>query len=334
VTELEPVSGNLPAVPEHRQTEDPYWVYLNSLESAESKRTMKGTLDRIAKILTGDEDATGAGQPWSQLTRARVIELRDMLTERGYSPSHVNKHLIAVRRVLYEAWLAGDMSAEEYQKASAVKSVKGSRVIAGRDIGKDELAAILKVCDEQDGPAWVRNSALIVVLYATGIRRFEAATALVENYDHAARTLRIIGKRNKERKVPLMRDVIAPLDRWIAMLGTRRGPIFRPVDKHGHIGSGAMSPRAIGYVVDRTRKMTGLTPLSTHDFRRTFIGDFIDAGGDLAQAQQIAGHTSATTTVQYDRRPERAKLAAVDRMSIPLPEHDDPEDLTKETTDD
>jgi site-specific recombinase XerD len=326
MTELEPVTHNLPALPEQRPAEDPYWVYLNSLESLESKRTMKGTLDRIAKILTGDEDAIGAGQPWDRLTRGRVIELRDMLTERGYSPSHINKHLIALRRVLHEAWLAGLMSAEEYQRASAVKSVKGSRVIAGRNIDHDELAAMLKVCDEEDGPAWVRNSALIVVLYGTGIRRFEAATALIENYDHAARTLRIIGKRNKERKVPLMRDAIGPLDRWIALLNTRRGPIFRPVDKHGHIADSAMSPRAIGYVIDRARKKAGLAPLSTHDFRRTFIGDFIDAGGDLAQAQQIAGHTSATTTVQYDRRPERAMLAAVDRMSIPLPQHNDDED--------
>jgi integrase len=123
-----------------------------------------------------------------------------------------------------------------------------------------------------------------------------------------------------------MRDAIGPLDRWIALLNTRRGPIFRPVDKHGHIADSAMSPRAIGYVIDRARKKAGLAPLSTHDFRRTFIGDFIDAGGDLAQAQQIAGHTSATTTVQYDRRPERAMLAAVDRMSIPLPQHNDDED--------
>jgi site-specific recombinase XerD len=96
--------------------------------------------------------------------------------------------------------------------------------------------------------------------------------------------------------------------------------MFRPVHRTGSVGEGALTPRAIGYVVDRTRKKAGLAPLATHDFRRTFIGDFIDAGGDLAQAQQLAGHASATTTVRYDRRPEETLRAAVDRMSLPTAE--------------
>lgn len=319
MTILEPAATPpLPALSvDQRPTHDPYWVYVNSLQSAESKRTMKGTLDRIARILTGDEEATGEGQPWHQLTRARLIELRDMLGERGYSPSHVNKHLIAARRVLREAWLLELMSGEDYHRAASVESVKGSRLLAGRNIGQDELADMLRVCRDQEGPSAVRDEALIAVLYATAIRRFEAAGALVENYDHSERTLRIIGKRNKERAVPIMADVVPCLDRWIALLGTRRGPVFRPIHKTGKIQAEPMTPRAIGYIVDRVRQKAGLALLSTHDFRRTFIGDFIDAGGDLAQAQEIAGHSSATTTVQYDRRPGRKLRAAVDRMSLP-----------------
>lgn len=315
----------LPALPvEQRPTHDPYQVYLDSLDSAESKRTMKGALDRIAKMQTGDEAATGAWQPWWLLRyehttaiRAALINYRDAKHPNGYSPTHINKHLIALRRVLRVCWRLGLMTADDYQRAADIPSVKGSRLLAGRNIHHDELAAMLKVCDEEEGPAGVRDGALMALLYATGIRRFEAASALIENYDHAERTLRIVGKRNKERAVPIMKDAVPPLDRWIALLGARRGPLFRPIHKTGKVQDEPMTPRAIGYIVDRTRRKAGLAPLATHDFRRTFIGDFIDAGGDLAQAQQLAGHSSATTTVQYDRRPGRALRDAVDRMRLP-----------------
>jgi len=72
--------------------------------------------------------------------------------------------------------------------------------------------------------------------------------------------------------------------------------------------------------VDRRRREAGLPPTTTHDYRRTFIGDVIDAGGDLVQAQQLAGHKSPITTAQYDRRPARKRRAAVDRLHLPAPE--------------
>jgi site-specific recombinase XerD len=328
VTELEPAAAPPPAVVASTiiPPADPYEVYLNSLESAESRRTMRGALDRIAKILTEDDSATGAGQPWWGLryehtskVRAALIDHRDARNPDGYSPTHINKHLIALRRILRVCWRLELMTAEDYQRAADIQNVKGKRLPAGRNIHRDELGAMLRAAGDDESPAGVRDRALIALLYATGLRRSEAASLLVENFDHAERQIRIIGKGNKERAVPVSLAAIPVLDEWLNLLGTRRGPMFPPIDRHGTIRSGAMSPRAVGYIVDRTRKKAGLPPLATHDFRRTFIGDFIDNGGDLIQAQQIAGHASAATTAQYDRRPGRALRDAVDRMSLPLP---------------
>lgn len=334
MTDLEPAPTPLPVIAATTAVPpaDPYEVYLSSLESAESRRTMRGALDRIAKILTEDDTATGAGQPWWGLryehtakVRAALIDYRDAKNPDGYSPTHINKHLIALRRVLRVCWRMGLMTAEDYQRAADIKNVKGKRLVAGRSIHRDELGAMLRTAGDDEGPAGVRNRALVAILYCTGIRRAEAASLLIENYDHAERQLRIIGKGNKERAVPVALAAVPVLNDWLNLLGTRRGPMFRPIDRHGNIRDGAMTPRAIGYIVDRTRKRAGLPPLATHDFRRTFIGDFIDAGGDLAQAQRIAGHASVTTTAQYDRRPGRALRAAVDRLSLPLPQADDEE---------
>jgi integrase len=93
--------------------------------------------------------------------------------------------------------------------------------------------------------------------------------------------------------------------------------VFRPVDQWANIYARHLSPRAIGLIVERRRLRAGLEPLSTHDWRRTFIGDLLDSGADLAMAQALAGHQSPTTTSLYHRRPERQRRDAIDRRRMP-----------------
>jgi integrase len=326
MTDLEPASPPpLPVLPvEKRPTHDPYQVYLDNLKSPESRRTMRGALDRITKMQTGDEDATGEWQPWWLLRyehtmsiRAALINYRDAKHPNGYSPTHVNKHLIALRQILLTCWSMKLMSAEDYKRAANVKSLPVQRLPAGRNIHRDELAAMLAAWDDPDDPKAVRNAALIAVLYCTAMRRAEAADALLERYDAAERSLRIIGKRDKERYVYINPTAVPVLNKWLSLLGQRRGPMFRPIHKSGKIQDGPMTPRAIGYIVDRTCKAAGVPPTTTHDFRRKHTGDLLDAGVDLATAQRLLGHASATTTAQYDRRPELTARAASDLLTLP-----------------
>lgn len=77
-------------------------------------------------------------------------------------------------------------------------------------------------------------------------------------------------------------------------------------------------------MVNKRRLQAGLPRLSTHDFRRTFIGDLLDEGVDLSTVQQIVDHDSPVTTARYDRRPRRTRKAAVEKLANRLPS---PEDL-------
>jgi site-specific recombinase XerD len=325
MTEIEPAIPGLPSAlaPVRRKDESPYWVYLARF-AGESRRTMHGCLNRIAAIILQVPFAppdSGAQIPWEQIRYPHVVLLRTEFIERWESPSHVNKHLSALRGILKECWRLGLMSAEDYQRACDVANVKGHREAAGRSIHSDEISALLAAClADESIPHGTRDAALVAVLQSTGLRRAEAATALIERYDHGERTLRVIGKGDKERTVYIHETAVPYLDRWLVAVGERRGPLFRSIDRWRNIHADPLSARAIGYLLNERRGQAGLPRLSTHDFRRTFIGDFIDAGGDLVQAQKLAGHASATTTASYDRRPGRALRTAVDRLSLPSPD--------------
>ncbi|WP_308164500.1 tyrosine-type recombinase/integrase [Nonomuraea sediminis] len=294
---------------------DPYHVYLDSLTSPESRRTMRGCLDRLAKLLTGDEAATGAGQPWHLLRYEHTVRIRSLLTDQGWSPAYVNKHLVALRRVLKEAWRLGQTSSEDYARASDLAPVRQTRLPTGHHVAKEVVGAALSTCD--DSTAGIRDAALIATLYSTGCRRAELAGLMLADYDPGARSLRVRGKRDKERLVYLTTDAIGLLERWLAVRGGSAGPLFSPISKAGRIRPRPLSGQGIADILSRRLGEAGASRRTAHDFRRTFIGELLDAGVDLATAQALVGHSSPATTARYDRRPERTRREAVDRLTLP-----------------
>lgn len=311
----------VPRLPD-RPGGDPYMTYLDALDSAESRRTMRGCLDRVARLLTGDENTDGSGQPWHLLRYEHTTRIRVILCEQGWSPAYVNKHLVALRRVLKEAWRLGLMTAEDYQRAADLATVDNVRLPHGQHVPGEVLGAALAACDADDGPAGRRDAALLAVLYSTGARRAEIAGLGLGDYDSMARSFTVTGKRNKQRLVYLTSQAVARVELWLAVRGRVPGALFGAINKAGRLrvregAVAAISGQAIADILTRRLAQAEAPARSPHDFRRTFIGELLDAGVDLATAQGLVGHASPATTARYDRRPERARRAAVDRLSLP-----------------
>jgi site-specific recombinase XerD len=113
-----------------------------------------------------------------------------------YAPATVNVMLSALRGVLKTAWKLGLLSAEDYHRAIDVDNVKSTTLPAGRDVGALEIKALMEVCKlgrEDASLKDIRDATLIGLLYATGLRRDEAAHLDIGDYEPARPDYRLVG---------------------------------------------------------------------------------------------------------------------------------------------
>lgn len=291
----------------------PAVVYLAGL-SPGSRATMGRALDIVARIVAGDDDADYMTIPWHGLRFQHTAAIRSELATR-YAPATANRILSAVRGALRAAWRLGLMPADDFQRAADLEPVRGERVPAGRAVASGELAALLATC-EQDAQG-IRDAAIIAVLYAGGLRRAELVGLDLAHYerDDDGGRLLVKGKGNKERLVPLAAGAARALADWLSVRGDDAGALFHVVGNRNR--GGRMTSQAVYAMLKARASAAGIPSLSPHDLRRTFVGDLLDAGADIATVQKLAGHASPVTTARYDRRGDAVKRTAVDKLHVP-----------------
>lgn len=297
---------------------NPALVYLSSLSQG-SRATMAGALAVIASILLGDRaDVDPVRFPWYALRYQHAQAVRTVLMER-YAPRTANKQLAALRGVLRESWRLGLMDSDDYMRATDVKSVRGSgpaQAETGRHLSQGELAALMKTC--ADGTdAGVRDAAIIALGYMCGLRRAELAGLAVDDFASETHALTVHGKGSKTRVVYVENGALDALQDWLSIRGSWSGPLFVAYRKGDHIQDSGMSPTAMHMMLRKRAAQASVREFSPHDLRRTFAGDLLDAGADIATVQKIMGHASVTTTAGYDRRDARTKRQAASKLHIP-----------------
>jgi len=297
----------------------PARVYVAGL-SGDGHRTMTACLQAIAAWVSGgaaDIDTL----PWASLRFSQTTAIRAALaravSEGRYAPATANKHLAALRGALKAAWRLGLMTTDDYLRAVDLRPVAGSRLPAGRDVEQSELTALVAQCQADESPAGVRDGAVIGLAYLSGARRAELAGLHLADVDTDPSAIRVIGKGGKERLVPLSPTVGPLLEAWIGLRGRSEGPLFCPIDRAGNLRLGrTLTGEAIRQILSRRALAAGVATVSPHDLRRTYAGDLLDAGADLPAVQQLMGHASPSTTSRYDRRGDKARRVAAERLSL------------------
>lgn len=299
----------------------PVEMYLQSLGSVDSRRTMQGALDRLAELLAGKRVPASA-IPWHELRPDRTSWLRAMLMEQ-YQPSTVRKMLAALSGVLKQSWREGLIDDETYRRVIDWGSVKGTGLTganAGRHVIDGEVRAMFLACADTPHVATAaRNAAMLGVLFGVGTRRAELVGLDVVHLEQETGRLEILGKGNNVRIGHCEGGALVATQEWLRFRGHLPGPLFVAVNKAGRLDPEMrrLTTQSVYALVSRLAVKAGVKHFSPHDCRRTFGGNLLDAGVDASTVQKMLGHASLATTGKYDRRTEEAKKRAAGKLHIP-----------------
>lgn len=285
---------------------NPAAIYLKELQPS-GRKSQESALRKIIEL--AKPGSTLVDFPWAKLTYAHVQAIRSKLAE-SYSPATANRMMVALRRVLYEAVMIGQMDGEEYRKIQSIKHINGSRLSVGKSLSKEEVATAISSTSEGSTPE--RDAAIIALLHGSGLRLSELASLDLSSYDGVR--VKVIGKGNKQRQVPLSQGAIRCLSVWIEKRGRWPGPLFVRAYKGGSLGTGRLSDDSIAKIVKE------YAMANPHDFRRTFATTLLQNGVDIGVVADLMGHESVDTTRIYNKKADVAMEKAVATLETPTNE--------------
>ena len=192
--------------------------------------------------------------------------------------------------------------------ANPIDNISGPKV--GRSIPNfltvDQVFALLDAPDESDRFKH-RDSAILELLYSTGIRVAELVAADLDDLDLKGEMLRVRGKGNKERLVPVGRPAVEAISAYqrgerVAVLGARLAAGKEVDDQALFLNNrgGRLTTRSVERFVDNYGQRAGIqTPVTPHALRHSFATHLLEMGADLRSVQELLGHASLSTTQKY-----------------------------------
>jgi integrase/recombinase XerD len=254
---------------------------LNSLDA------YRRDLERLGRYL--------GEMPIEQVTLPILRAYADHLRESGLTHRSIARHITVIRsffRFLCDEDVLSENSAELLN--SPVVGEKLPKFLSHGRI--DTLLSAPKT----DKPTGVRDRAMLDLLYATGARVSELISLRLSDYDDGAGTLRVTGKGNKQRLIPVGRQAVASVGRYLAwerpkLLKGRISP-YLFITAQGT----AMTRQGFWKLLRIHGKSAGLFQnLSPHVLRHTFATHLLEGGADLRSVQAMLGHADIGTTQIY-----------------------------------
>lgn len=232
------------------------------------------------------------------LDAARRSHVLDYLSRRvgaGASPRTTARLLSSLKRFYLLMLREGRMIEDPCARVEAPRLGRS----LPESLTESEVEALLEMPDLEQAEG-LRDRAMLEVLYASGLRVSELVGLTPEQVNTRQGVVRIIGKGNKERLVPLGEEALGWLQRYMMearpeLLRQRSSGALFPTRR-----SAAMSRQAFWYLIKRYAKKAGIhKSISPHTLRHAFATHLLNHGADLRVVQMLLGHSDLSTTQIY-----------------------------------
>ena len=237
----------------------------------------------------------------AEVTRVDVEEFRRHLDHIGLAPASVTRCVVAVRNLHRFAVGSGQLQADV--TAGMSPGTRSRRL--PKALSMDQVESLLAAPDTSTVEG-LRDVALLELLYGTGARVSEVCALDVDDIrrvlDDPDLGLRLIGKGDKERIVPLGSYAAKAVDAWLI----RGRPAWAEIGNGEHAlllntRGRRLSRQSAWAVIRRAGEAAGLDVehLSPHSLRHSYATHLLDGGADVRVVQELLGHSSVTTTQIY-----------------------------------
>ncbi|MCM2309963.1 MAG: tyrosine recombinase XerC [Steroidobacteraceae bacterium] len=231
-------------------------------------------------------------ESWDALDTQHVRSFAAQCHRRGLAPRSIQRRLSAVRSLCRFLIREGELKRDPAGDVQAPKARK--RLPTTLDA--DTMARLLEF--RSDDRLGVRDKAIMELFYSSGLRLAELLGLDLVDLDLRDRTVRVLGKGRKVRIVPVGRQAIAALTRWLAERAT-----LAAVDETAvfvGVNGRRLGPRIVQRRIARWARLQGLPEhVHPHLFRHSFASHLLESSGDLRAVQELLGHANISTTQVY-----------------------------------
>jgi len=266
---------------------------------------------------------TGAGCPLPA-TPADVVE---WLTKaaRHLAPATIQRRLVSLSVWHQENGHPSPISDPKVKKVFAgICRTLGTKQRSVKPLVRDDLIAVLVAVEYQNPVASARDSALLLLAFASALRRSNLVAIKLEHITAHEQGIDIFLPRSKTDRTGSGRVVSIPkaigdkcpikaLAHWLAVSGITAGYVFRSVNKHGHVGTGKLDVGSVGRIFKRAVVLSGrdAAEYSSHSGRAGFVTSAAIAGMPAFQISQVTGHKGIQSLQKYMRVIEQRRIASL-----------------------
>lgn len=271
----------------------------------EYQRLQLGRSEHTVRAYHGDlADLLGylVEQGIEQLADVGLADLRAWLAGQqgaGLSAATLQRRSGAARVFFRWARQQGMVADDPASVLKSPKVPKRLPVTLSQPDAAEMMAAVMMAARSDETPSGVRNLAILEVLYGAGLRVGELCGLDADDIDRQRQVLRVLGKGNKERSVPIGAPALRALDQWLARRAEWLTAASGAAVFLGRQG-GRLDQRVARRVVHEAMRAVPEAPdIGPHGLRHAMATHLLEGGADLRSVQEMLGHASLATTQIY-----------------------------------